>query len=201
MSRLEVGSKKSLKTFQYFTDSYNEIISERDLSFYKTKDKGSDEDNFTYVINRYTGNDYWILNDFIRDGTVTNFKESELKSWAYCLHSSLQYRTSNVSNETIVYRGVNLNAPSDWKVGKRFYFGEFVSTSKSLDVAKNFSEDGIIMVITIKNNGNDGNNNYCRYIGDISELPEEEEVLITAFCIFKITKIDGKFYYLDCLGY
>ena len=55
------------------------------------------------------------------------------------------------------------------------------------------------MVITIKNNGNDGNNNYCRYIGDISELPEE--VLITAFCIFKITKIDGKFYYLDCLGY
>ena len=155
MSRLEVGSKKSLKTFQYFTDSYKEIISERDLSFYKTKDKGSDEDNFTYVINRYTGNDYWILNDFIRDGTVTNFKESELKSWAYCLHSSLQYRTSNVSNETIVYRGVNLNAPSDWKVGKRFYFGEFVSTSKSLDVAKNFSEDGIIMVITIKNNGND----------------------------------------------
>ena len=140
MSRLEVGSKKSLKTFQYFTDSYKEIISERDLSFYKTKDKGSDEDNFTYVINRYTGNDYWILNDFIRDGTVTNFKESELKSQAYCLHSSLQYRTSNVSNETIVYRGVNLNAPSDWKVGKRFYFGEFVSTSLIEEVVKNFCQ-------------------------------------------------------------
>ena len=199
MSRLETQSKKEIITMQYFTDDYRTIIKEKDKSFYD-KNK-SDLDNFSFVINRYTGGQYWFLNNYLRQGVVEFLSEKELKSWAYCLHSSLQYRTSNVSNETIVYRGVNLNAPSDWKVGKRFYFGEFVSTSKSLDVAKNFSEDGIIMVITIKNNGNDGNNNYCRYIGDISELPEEEEVLFTAFCIFKITKIDGKFYYLDCLGY
>ena len=31
------------------------------------------------------------------------------------------------------------------------------------------------MVITIKNNGNDGNNNYCRYIGDISELQKKKK--------------------------
>ena len=57
-----------------------------------------------------------------------------------------------------------------------------------------------MFVITIKNNGNDGRNNYCRNIADISNY-DEEEVLITAFCIFTITKIDGNTYYLDCEGY
>ena len=127
------------------------------------------------------------------------FTESELKSWAYCLHSSLQYRTSNVSNGTKVYRGVTLSPPSDWKVGKRFYFGEFVSTSLSEEIAEDFAKGGPIMIIKIKNNGN-GRNNYCRDISDISEY-DEEEVLITAFCIFKIIDIEGNYYYLDCEGY
>ena len=51
----------------------------------------------------------------------------------------------------------------------------------------------------IKINGN-GRNNYCKDISDISEY-DEEEVLITAFCIFKITDIEGNYYYLDCEGY
>ena len=140
MSRLEVGAKQTIKTFQYFTDSYKEIIKERDLSFYKTKEQGSELDNFSYVINKYSGNDYWKLNNYLRIGEVSGFTESELKSWAYCLHSSLQYRTSNVSNGTKVYRGVTLSPPSDWKVGKRFYFGEFVSTSLIEEVVKNFCQ-------------------------------------------------------------
>ena len=60
---------------------------------------------------------------------------------------------------------------------------------------------GPILVITIKNNGNNGRNNYCRYVEDLTEYKGEDEVLITAFCIFKITKIDGNIYYLDCEGY
>ena len=199
MSRLEVGAKQTIKTFQYFTDSYKEIIKERDLSFYKTKEQGSELDNFSYVINKYSGNDYWKLNNYLRIGEVSGFTESELKSWAYCLHSSLQYRTSNVSNGTKVYRGVTLSPPSDWKVGKRFYFGEFVSTSLNEEIAEDFAKGGPIMIIKIKNNGN-GRNNYCRDISDISEY-DEEEVLITAFCIFKITDIEGNYYYLDCEGY
>ena len=198
MSRLEEGAKKSIKTTQYFTDKYKEIIKERDKSFYNNNK--SDFDNFSYVLNRYTGDEYWYLNNYLRNGKVEGFTEKELKSWAYCLHSSLQFRTSNVKNGTVVYRGVATPAPSSWKVGSRFYFPEFVSTSLDYDIAYNFSKGVTMFVITIKNNGNDGRNNYCRNIADISNY-DEEEVLITAFCIFTITKIDGNTYYLDCEGY
>ena len=199
MSRLEESSKRTIITMQYFTDKYKQIIKERDKSFYDTKK--DDLDNFAYVIKRYTGYEYWYLNNFLREGKVEGFSEKELKSWAYCLHSSLQFRTSNVNNGTIVYRGVSLPAPKDWKVGKKFYFGEFISTSLDINVAKNFSCGETLMVITIKNNGTGKRNNYCRYVEDITNYPGEKEVLITAFCIFKITKIDGKTYYLDCEGY
>lgn len=47
--------------------------------------------------------------------------------------------------------------------------------------------------------------NYCKDIQEISKYPEEEEVLITAFSIFKITKIEktdeANYYYVDCFGY
>ena len=203
-SRLLVGAEKTLLTKQYFSDDYKAIIKERDKSFYN--ENQSDLDNFSFVINKYTGDDYWCLNDFLREGKVQKFSKSELKSWAYCLHSSLQFRTSNVKNGTVVYRGVKLPAPKDWKVGKKFYFAEFISTSLNVEVAKGFATKmdgsrGPILVITIKNNGNDGRNNYCRYVEDITTYKGEEEVLITAFCIFKITKIDGNTYYLDCEGY
>ena len=198
MSRLEEGAKKTIKTTQYFTEDYKKIIKERDKSFYNQNK--SEMDNFSYVINRYTGWEYWCLNNYLREGKVEEFTEKELKSWAYCLHSSLQFRSSNVKNGQVVYRGIATPAPSDWKVGKRFYFPEFVSTSKDKSVAEGFSKGITMLVITIKNNGSGGKNNYCRYIADISKYPEEE-VLITAFCIFTITKIEGNTYYLDCEGY
>ena len=47
-------------------------------------------------------------------------------------------RTSNVKNGTIVHRGIRYDPPKDWKVGKRFYFGEFISTSLDINVAKRF---------------------------------------------------------------
>ena len=141
------------------------------------------------------------LNSYLRDGTVEMFSKKDLKSWAYCLHSSLQFRTSNVSNGTIVYRGISVPAPSNWKVGSRFYFGEFISTSLDINVAKRFAMGETLLVITIKNNGTPGRNNYCRYVEDITQYKGEEEIIITAFCIFTIKKIDGKTYYLDCEGY
>ena len=56
------------------------------------------------------------------------------------------------------------------------------------------------MVIIIKNNGVEGKNNYFKYIADIF-FSEEEEVLITAFILFKIAKIEGYYYYMDWEGY
>ena len=199
MSRLETQSNKTIKTFQYFTDDYKKIIKERDKSFYD--ENKTELDNFSFVIQKYTGSEYWYLNHYLRSGEVENFSEKQLKSWAYCLHSSLQYRTSNVSNGTVVYRGVALPAPKDWKVGSRFYFGEFISTSKNIEVAKGFACGETLLVITIKNNGVSGRNNYCRYIEDITQYKGEDEIIITAFCIFTVKKIDGKTYYLDCEGY
>ena len=202
-TRLRVQSKESIVTTQYFTDDYRVIIKERDKSFYE-KNNLPDKDNFKYVIKKYTGDDYSFLNNYLKTGQVEKFSKKDLKSWAYCLHSSLQFRTSNVKNGTIVYRGVSLPAPKDWKVGKKFYFPQFISTSLDENIAINFSCGETLMIITIKNNGIEGRNNYCRYIEDDEcEYPEleEKEVLITAFCIFKITKIEGKTYYLDCEGY
>lgn len=203
MSRLEVGASLSIKTFQNFSNKYKEIIKEKDLSFYKNKfkDRNDEMGNFIYVINKYTGNDYKKLNNYLREGKIQGFTEKELKSWTFCLHSSLSFLSTNVKEGTVVYRGLSNSVPSDWKVGKQFYFGEFVSTSLSLDVAKSFANGGPILIITIKNNGVKGRNNYCRSVDDISQYKGEKEVLITAFCIFKITKIVGKNYYLDCLGY
>ena len=200
MSRLQTQSNTSIRTMQYFTDDYRNIIKERDKSFYN--ENKSILDNFSYVIRRYTGNEYQCLNKYLREGVVSgNFNKKDLKSWAYCLHSSLQYRTSNVSNGTEVYRGIALPAPRDWKVGSRFYFGEFISTSKKINVAKAFAKGGTLLVITIKNNGTNGRNNYCRYVEDITQYPGEEEIIITAFCIFTIKRIEGNTYYLDCEGY
>ena len=190
--------KRPLKQF-IFTDDYRTIIKERDKPPHD-KNK-SDLDNFAFVIKKYTGDDYWCLNDYLRQGDINRFSKKELKSWAYCLHSSLQFRTSNVNNGTVVYRGVSLPAPSDWKVGKRFYFAEFISTSTNIEVAKRFAMGQTLLVITIKNNGTQGKNNYCRYIEDLTQYKGEDEVLITAFCIFTIKRIDGKIYYLDCEGY
>jgi hypothetical protein len=207
MSRLAVSSYQPIKTFQYFTPSYKEIIREKDKSIYDEND-GSKWDNFEYVINKYTGNDYWVLNDYLRDGVVTdnNYTAKDLKSWAWCLHSSLEYFTSNVSNGEEVYRGISIEAPRDWRVGSRFYFAEFVSTSVDYSVAEQFAKGVTMLVIKIKNNGNNGNNNYCRDISEISQYPEEE-ILLTAFCRYEITDIrkggyyDPDIFYLDCIGY
>ena len=79
MSRLEAQSKKQIKTMQYFTDNYKIIIKERDKSFYDQNK--SDLDNFSFVIRKYTGNDYSYLNNYLRQGTVDKFTEKQLKSW------------------------------------------------------------------------------------------------------------------------
>ena len=80
---------------------------------------------------------YIYLNNYLRDGSVMKFSEKELRSWAYYLHSSLQFRTSNVSNGTVVYMGISLHASSNWKVGSRFYFENLFQPLSKLMLQKN----------------------------------------------------------------
>ena len=211
MSRLEISSIDTIRTNQTFSEDYLKIIRERDKSFYN-ENKG-DLKKFEYVIQRYTGNDYLHLNNYLRDGIVGgDFTKEQLESWTYCLHSAIQLGKPNVKNNTVVYRGVKLPAPKEWKVGYKFYFAEFVSTSRGKEKAKDFAKDiktskpVTLMEIKLTNIGVKGRTNYCRYIGDISNYPGEEEVLITAFCIYKITGIEKTeegttIYKIDCEGY
>ena len=100
-SRLEEQSKNIIITKQYFSKDYISIIKERDKSFYDQNK--TDFDNFSFVINKYTGEDYKYLNEYLKTGKVigNKFTEKELKSWAYCLHSSLVFRTSNEKKEQL----------------------------------------------------------------------------------------------------
>jgi len=203
-SRLEVGAEKTFVTMQYFSEDYKSIIREKDKSFYNS-DK-SLLDNLSSVIKEYSADDFWCLNDFLREGKVEKFSKSELKSWTYSLHSSLKVENSNVKNGTIVYKGVKLPPPKNLRVGNRFYFPEFVSTSLNLETAKKFAKRkdntyGTILVIKIKNNGVNNRLYYCRNIEEITQFHGEDEIMITAFCIFQITRIDGNTIYLDCEGY
>ena len=72
MSRLETQSNKAIKTFQYFTDDYKKIIKERDKSFYD--ENKTELDNFSFVIQKYTGSEYWYLNNYLRSGEVEKVK-------------------------------------------------------------------------------------------------------------------------------
>ena len=101
------------------------------------------------------------LNNYLRnENKVDLFTEKNLASWVYCLHLALQ-RNINVSDGTIVYRGVNKKFPPEINEGSRFFFREFVSCTTSLNQAKDFAgHSGTIIIIKIKNNGTNGKN-YC----------------------------------------
>lgn len=195
MSRMEYSSKREIICFEHKTFLHTFIILKQDGTFFKNK-----ADPFEYAINKYTGNDYEYLNNYLRTGKVSGnkFTEQELISWAYCLFISLRLPINRVDNYTTVWKGIsNCKVPKNWKKGYTFVFNEFVSTSVNKNVAKRFSNGGIILTITLTNTYE----NYCRFIGDISQYKDEEEILIISGCKFTITDIDGNNYYLECYGY
>ena len=89
---------------------------------------------------------------------------------------------------TTVYRGLNVK-PS-FTIGQEFYFWEFISTSLSQVVAENFGK--FIFVITLYGRGFKG-------VENVSVFPGEKEVLIEPYSKFRITDIDGNYYYMDKL--
>ena len=95
--------------------------------------------------------------------------------------------------------------PKNIGIGTKFYFKEFLSTSKDIEVAQMFAGSGTLMHISIQNNGINGKKVYCRDIEQISQFTHEKEIIFTAFCQFIVTKIekDGDLdvYYLTCDGY
>ena len=157
------------------------------------------------MINLYTTPENKIINNYLRTKAIETYSESEIKSWICCLHKALKSLKNNVRNETVVYRGINLKFPKEIGIGSRFYFREFTSTSLKKEVAECYVNNGTILVIKIKNNGNNGQQNYCLNISQFSKFQYEEEILISSHCYYYITNIvhTDRFdiVYMDCEGY
>ena len=142
----------------------------------------------------------------MRNGTIPEFKtEKDLKSNIWCLHKAITEQESNVDNNITVYRGIKVKIPNNIGIGTKFYFKEFLSTSKDIETAKAFACSGTLMHISIQNNGINGKKVYCRDIEKISNFQFEKEIIFTAFCQFIVTDIKKEegldIIYLTCDGY
>ena len=178
----------SQQEFKFFTEPspyYNNIIKNKDFSFFE-KNK-TDYSNNHYVINLYTQQYYRYINNYLRSGRVTEspYTEAEIKSWVMCLHDALTNRKSNVNNSSTIFRGISDTFPDQLEKGSKFILGEFVSTSRSLKVSLFFGAK-TLFIIRIENNNNPPGY-YCYDIEKYSEIPDEEEILITSNCVFQIT--------------
>ena len=218
----------STKPVEYILDlfkSKNEsFYSHRKEDKYKDYDgkEGMCLDNEKFVIRIYTENKYKFyrdINHYLRDKAELEKNPEKLKmplkhieSFIYCLQEALK-NNKGVKDDTIVYRGIGkFKLPKDIGIGSKFYFNEFVSTSKKKALAKKFIkyEDkggntihkGSLFIIKIKNNKK---RNYCCDISDFSVYKNESEILISSFCSFIVTGIERNdeidYVNLDCEGF
>ena len=205
-SPMSGASQNEIKIFQSNPLYYQQIINEKDTSFYKTNNTQLNDND--YVINLYTSNDYIYINHFLREGKLIQscYTLKQIKSWIYCLHCSLINKKKNVYNGNIYYRGVSRKFPNKLLgIGSKFIFSEFVSVSEDKNVAVNFACNGTLFIIRIENNEP---NSYCNNIGNISCIKSEKEILITSNCTFHVTDIEEResidtfdTVYLTCEGY
>ena len=185
------ASQNEIKTFTTIPKYYKDIINSKDISFFKTNK--SKFNNYDYVINLYTSNDYIYINNYLREGKLSpgqnKYTEKQIQSWVWCLHNALTKKISNVPNSNIYYRGVSRKFPDNIGIGSKFKFGEFTSVSEDIEVAKCFANNGTLFIIRIENNGP---NYYCYNIEGISQYKNEKEILITSNCTFHVTKKESK---------
>ena len=193
---IKMLSDKSLPDF------YWQIIQKKDESYFNKNHSGIS--NLDFVLKEYTGSMYSYVNSYLRDGVVPNNNPKDVNSTVWCLHKAITENNQNVQNGVLLYRGVCKKLPNNIFVGKRFYFPEFISTSKDINVAKSFGGSGTLMYITVQNNGTNGKKVYCRDVSMISHYPNEKEILFTSFCRFRVTKIEKSggwdILHLECEG-
>ena len=101
-------SQNDIKVLDKSPDYFNDIIQKKDTSFFSKNNTKFNNDDF--VINLYTSNNYKYINNYLREGKISNnskYTEDEIKSWVYCLHKALTTRKRNINNTSNFYRGVN----------------------------------------------------------------------------------------------
>ena len=189
---------------------YLDIIKERDESYLNNINNINgnflidNQNKLDFLLREWTGAGASRINNYLRNHIVP-IPEPILKSNVWCLHKAITKSINNVPNNTIVYRGIKAKIPFNMGIGTKFYFQEFLSTSKNIDVAKGFALFGTLLIISIQNNGTNGKKVYCRDIEYLSDFPFEKEIIFTAFCQFKVAKIEKQnnldIIYLTCDGY
>ena len=169
-------------------DSYYQILQNKDESFFNKNNLGLS--NLDYALRIYTNGSY--INGYLRNGDLMGYSESELKSTVWCLHKAITQTNvvDPVTNGTILYRGVCFKLPNNIGVGTKFYFPEFLSSSRDINVAKSFGNSGTLMYITVKNNGTNGKKIYCRDVEYITSCKGQKEIIFTSYCQFRITQIE-----------
>ena len=204
ISPLAIASLQNIKiSFNSPSQKYLTILSQKDESYFNLNN--TLYSNYDFVLSSYTNSSN--INDYLRDNII-NGPENMLKSYVWCLHKAITRSPQNVPNNYLVYRGVKFKLPLNINVGTKFYFPHFLSTSKDISVAQGFAFGGSLMNISILNNGVNGKKVYCRDIENISFFPWEKEIIITAYCQFRVTKIiranpfqNFDIVFLTCEGY
>ena len=204
ISPLAIASQQEIEVcVDSLPQLYFDIIQKKDESYFK-KFNNINNDKYKLILKEWTGTGSLRINNYLRNKKLS-LTEKELQSNVWCLHKAITESDSNVENNITVYRGVNVKMPSNVGIGTKFYFKEFLSTSKDIKVAEVFAGSGTLMHILIQNNGINGKKVYCRDIENISQFVHEKEIIFTAFCQFIVTKIekDGDLdvFYLTCDGY
>ena len=197
-----------------------EAIKSKDYSFYNLKNNSHffsykyKENDDLFTIRVYSSIHYRFLTEYLRTGKVLDtfygfkgFTLGQLKSFICCLQKAL-FNNKNVENGQVTYRAIKYSRfPLELKVGDKFYFREFLSTSKNKQFSKNWlgNNEGTFLIITIQNNGTNGHPNYCYYIEDITTTKNQYEVLFAAHCLFKVDNIRREkmidYVFLTCEGY
>jgi hypothetical protein len=204
ISSLAIAREQEIKIcFNSPDQKYLNILSQKDESFFNTNNTPFHIYDFT--LRSYTMSS--IINDYLRVNKI-NGPENMLRSFVWCLHKAITQSPQNVPNNFIVYRGVKFRFPNNIGIGTKFYFPHFLSTSKDIIIAQGFAAGGSLMTISIQNNGVNGKKVYCRDVENISSFPWEKEILITAYCQFRVTKLirnnpsqNFDIVYLTCEGY
>jgi hypothetical protein len=202
ISPLAIASQQEIKvSFGSPSPLFLQIIQNKDESYFNNNN--TNMSNYDYVLKEYTGCGAANLNNYLRN-LQTMFPDNMLNSFAWCLHKAITQNNQNVPNGVVVYRGVKVKIPNNIGIGKNIYFPEFLSTSKDINVAKSFAGSGTLMIIFIQNNGVNGKKVYCRDVENISVFSFEKEIVLTAFCKFKVTNMKRSAnldeLYLTCVG-
>ena len=181
-----------------------DIMNEKDESYLNKFNNQNITNKYNSILKEWTGLGSGRINNYLRNNKLS-LTEKELKSNIWCLHKAITESEPNVENNITVYRGIKVKIPNNIGVGTKFYFKEFLSTSKDINTAKCFAGNGTLIYISIQNNGINGKKVYCRDIENISQFSFEKEIIFTAFCQFIVTKVEKNenldVIYLTCDGY